>query len=406
MGWGASAERAKLEFVADRKRGGTTMTALCEAYGVSREAGYELWRRYAAEGLQGLRPRSRAPHRSGRAMAETIATAVIDLRRERPSWGPRKLRAVLVERHPEVTWPAPSCIGELLRREGLSTPRRRRCAALPVDRPFAPVAAPNDLWCIDFKGWFRTRDGTRCDPLTITDADSRYLLECRIMPPTLVEVQPAVDRVFREFGLPRAIRSDNGAPFASSGAGGLSRLAVHWLKLGITLERIQPGAPQQNGRHERMHATLKAETARPPADSAAEQQARFDAFRHDFNDDRPHEALGQIPPVRRYQPSPRPFPEKIEEPWYDPDHATRRVRPTGEIKWGGDLVFVSEALAGETVAVAETDDGDWIVRFAAVDLGLIDRTSRKLRRFAAARPCRRKAQPEQTEETVNHLSGP
>jgi putative transposase len=219
-------------------------------------------------------------------------------------------------------------------------------------------------------------------------------------------VQPAVDRVFREFGLPRAIRSDNGSPFASSGAGGLSRLAVHWLKLGITLERIEPGAPQQNGRHERMHATLKAETARPPADSAAEQQARFDAFRRDFNDNRPHEALGQVPPPRRYQPSPRPFPDKIEEPWYDPDHATRRVRPTGEIKWGGDLVFVSEALAGETVGVAETEDGDWIVRFAAVDLGLIDRTSKKLRRFAAGRPSRRKAQPEQIEKTVNHVTGP
>ncbi|MFM9843699.1 MAG: integrase core domain-containing protein [Dongiaceae bacterium] len=406
MGWGASAERAKLEFVADRKRGGMTMVGLCEAYGVSREAGYELLRRYAAEGLQGLRRRSRAPHRPGRAMADEIAAVIIELRRERPSWGPKKLRALLVERRPEVAWPAPSSIGELLRREGLSAPRRRRRRALPVTRPFAPVEAPNDLWCIDFKGWFRTRDGERCDPLTITDADSRYLLECRILPPTLAAVQPAVDRVFREFGLPRAIRSDNGAPFACSGAAGLSRLAVHWLKLGIALERIEPGAPQQNGRHERMHGTLKAETARPPAGSPAEQQARFDAFRRDFNDNRPHEALGQIPPVRRYHPSPRPFPAKIEEPWYDPDHATRRVRSSGEIKWGGDLVFVSEALAGETVGVAETDDGDWIVRFAAVDLGLIDRTSKKLRRFAAARPCRRKPQPEQTKETVNHVSGP
>ena len=406
MGWGASAEQAKLEFVADRKRGGMTMVALCAAYGVSREAGYELMRRYAAEGVEGLRPRSRAPHRCGRAMAEAISAAVIDLRRERPHWGPQKLRAVLVERRPEVAWPAPSSIGDLLRREGLSAPRRRRRGALPVSRPFAPVEAPNDVWCIDFKGWFRTRDGVRCDPLTITDADSRYLLECRILPPTLAAVQPAVDRVFQEFGLPRAIRSDNGPPFASSGAGGLSRLAVHWLKLGIVLERIEPGAPQQNGRHERMHGTLKAETARPPADSAAEQQARFDAFRRDFNTNRPHEALGQIPPVRRYHPSPRPFPDKIAAPWYDPDHATRRVRPTGEIKWGGDLVFISEALAGETVGVAETEDGDWIVRFAAVDLGLIDRTSKKLRRFAAARPCRRKPQPEQNKETVTHVSGP
>ena len=406
MGWGASAEQEKLAFVADWKRGGMTMVGLCESYGVSRETGYELLRRYAAEGLEGLRPRSRAPHRAGRAMAEEIAAAIVELRRERPSWGPKKLRAVLVERRPERIWPAPSSIGELLRREGLSDRRRRRSRAVPVARPFAPIKAPNDLWCIDFKGWFRTRDGTRCDPLTITDACSRYLLDCRILPPTLAAVQPAVDRVFCEFGLPLAIRSDNGPPFASSGAAGLSRLAVHWLKLGIALERIDPGAPQQNGRHERMHGTLKAETARPPAETAAEQQARFEAFRRDFNDTRPHEALGQVPPIRRYQPSPRPFPDRIEEPWYDPDHALRKVRPTGEIKWGGSLVFVSEALAGETVGVAETEDGDWIVRFAAVDLGLIDRASKKLRRFAPPRPCRRKAQPEQTEKTVNHASGP
>jgi transposase InsO family protein len=406
MGWGASVEEEKLRFVADWKRGGVTMVGLCESYGVSRQTGYELLRRYEAEGLGGLRPRSRAPHRPGRAMGDEVAAAILELRRERPSWGPKKLRAVLIERRPEIVWPAPSSMGELLRREGLSASKRRRSSAIPVARPFAPVAAANDLWCIDFKGWFRTRDGTRCDPLTVTDAHSRCLLDCRILSPTRDAVQPAVDRLFRAFGLPVAIRSDNGPPFASTGAAGLSRLAVHWLKLGIALERIDPGAPQQNGRHERMHATLKAETARPPAETAADQQARFDAFRSDFNENRPHEALGQVPPIRRYEPSPRPFPDKIEEPWYDPDHAVRRVRPTGEIKWGGSLVFVSEALAGETVGVAETEAGDWIVRFAAVDLGLIDRASKKLRRFASARPCRGKAKPKPTGESVNHVSGP
>ena len=406
MGWGSSAEETKLRFVADWKRGEMTKVALCEAYGVSRQSGYALLRRYEAEGLEALQPRSRAPHRPGRAMAAEVTAAIIEVRRERPSWGPKKLRAVLVERHPELVWPAPSSIGELLRRERLSTSKRRRSSAIPVSRPFAPIKAPNDLWCIDFKGWFRTRDGTRCDPLTVTDAHSRYLLDCRILPPTRDEVQPATDRIFREFGLPLAIRSDNGPPFASMGAAGLSRLAVHWLKLGIALERIDPGAPQQNGRHERMHGTLKAETAKPPAATAAEQQARFDAFRSDFNANRPHEALGQIPPIRRYEPSPRPFPDKIEEPWYDPDHAVRRVRPTGEIKWGGSLVFVSEALAGEPIGVAETQDGDWIVRFAGVDLGLIDRASKKLRRFAPPRPRRGKAKPEQTRKTVNHVTGP
>jgi transposase InsO family protein len=310
----------------------------------------------------------------------------------------------LREKKPKTVWPAASSIGDLLRREGLSQPRRRRRSALPQSQPFEVVREPNDLWCIDFKGWFRTLDGRRCDPLTITDADSRFLIECRIVPETTEAVQPVVERAFRELGLPRAIRSDNGTPFAAaSSAAGLSRLSVHWLKLGIRLERIEPGCPQQNGRHERMHATLKAETTRPPAASPGEQQARFDIFRNDFNDNRPHEALGQVPPTRRYRPSPRPYPARIEEPWYDADHAVRRVRSGGEIKWGGDFIFVSEVLAGEPVGIAETQSGDWIVRFLDLDLGIIDQRTKKLRRFAAPRPGRRK--PEQIEETVRHVSG-
>ena len=406
MSWGALVEDEKLRFVAAWEMGGTTMTALCESFGVSRQAGYELLGRYRAEGVAGLSARSRAPHRPGRAMPEDVAAAIVALRRERPFWGPRKLRAVLSGREPDVAWPAPSSMGDLLRREGLSEPRRRRRRAEPASRPFAPVRAPNDLWCIDFKGWFRTRDGTRCDPLTVTDAHSRFLLECRIVPPTGAGVGPAVEHLMREHGLPRAIRSDNGAPFASTGAGGLTRLSVSWLKLGIALERIDPGCPEQNARHERLHGTLKAETSSPPAATAGEQQARFDAFRADFNHNRPHEALEQTPPAKHWQPSSRAYPERVEEPWYDADHAVRRVRPTGEIRWGGSLVFVSEALAGEPVGLAETEKGNWIVRFCDCDLGLLDRTSGKMRRFAAARPGRRKAQLEQTGETVTHVSGP
>jgi len=185
----------------------------------------------------------------------------------------------------------------------------------------------------------------------------------------------------------------------------MTRLSVHWIKLGIRLEHIDPGAPQQNGRHERMHATLKAETSRPPAATPAEQQARFDRFRNDFNDHRPHEALGQAPPTSRYRPSPRPYPSRIEEPWYDAEHAVRRVRPNGEIKWGGDLLFLSEALAGEPIGIAETEPGDWLVRFADVELAIIDRKTKKLRRFMAGRPSRHRGKPEQTEETVRHVSG-
>jgi putative transposase len=384
----------KMAFIAECLRGEQPMTALCERYGISRDTGYRLLRRYREEGFAGLPPRSRAPHRHGLAMAVEVAEAITSLRRERPFWGPRKLRAVLSRRDPKRVWPAPSTIGDLLRREGLSLPRRRQRRALPLTQPFLPVHEPNDLWCIDFKGWFRTADGQRCDPLTITDADSRFLIECRIVPETIEAVQPVVERAFRELGLPRAIRSDNGTPFASSSSpGGLTRLSVHWVKLGIRLERIEPGAPQQNGRHERMHATLKAETSRPPAATAAEQQARFDRFRNDFNDHRPHEALGQVAPTSRYRRSPRAYSSRIEAPWYDADHAVRKVRTNGEIRWGGEMIFLSEALIGEPVGIAETAAGDWLVRFADIDLGLIDRRSKKLRRFTAGRPARHVPEP-------------
>ena len=397
-------ENEKLRFIAACLKEDRTMTSLCEAFGISREWGYALLRRYRAEGLAGLAPRSRAPHRPGKAMPAAVAAAIVELRLERPNWGPKKLRAVLARRDPATAWPAASTIGDLLRREGLSLPRRRRRTPLPLTRPFATVEAPNDLWCIDFKGWFRTGDGCRCDPLTLTDADSRFLIDCRIVAPTDAGVRPVVDAALREHGLPAAIRSDNGPPFAGNGAGGLSRLAVHWIKLGIRLERTAPAAPQQNGRHERMHATLKADTARPPAGTLAEQQARFDRFRADFNHERPHEALGQHTPASRFTPSTRPYPSRIDEPAYDAEHAVRRVRSNGEIRWGGELVFISEALVGEPVGIAETESGDWIVRFADVPLAIIDRRTRKLRRFTAARPGRREA--EQTEETVNDVPGP
>jgi putative transposase len=395
----------KTRFVAAHLEGGEPMTMLCERFGISRQTGYELVRRYRSAGWAGLEPRPRAPHASPQSMADEVAARLILLRQRWPFWGPKKLRAHLLRHEPGLAWPAASTIGELLRREGLSQPRRRQRAAMPRSQPFLAVEAPNDVWCIDFKGWFRTRDGTRCDPLTITDADSRYLIACEIVAPTTEGAGPVVERALREHGLPRAIRSDNGPPFATQAAGGLSRLAVTWVKLGIRLERITPGCPQENGRHERMHGTLKKETTRPPAEDIPGQQARFEAFREAFNHIRPHEALGQQTPASRYHGSPRPYPERIEEPWYDPDHAVRRVRPTGEIKWGGDLVFLSEVLAGETVGIAETETGDWIVRFADIDLGLIDRRTRKLRRFSAPHPGQAQAKPEQTRETVNHVPG-
>jgi putative transposase len=405
MGWkDACVEEEKLRFIADRLRGEVSMTELCERYGVSREAGYELMRRYQIEGIRCVEARSRAPHRQARETDEEVVSAIVALRMQHADWGPKKLRAYLQRHEPGRAWPAASTIGDLLKRHQLVESRRRRRSALPQSRPFAAIREPNDLWCVDFKGWFRTGDGQRCDPLTVTDADSRYLLECRIVPPTYEGVFPVMEGLFKEHGLPLAIRSDNGPPFGSSGAGGLTRLAVHWLKLGLTIERIVPGKPHQNGRHERMHATLKANTASPPAADPAAQQARSDRFRIEFNEVRPHEALGQATPASRWRPSCRPYPSRIEEPAYDPSNAIRRVRQNGEIKWRGNTIFISDVLVGEPVGLAETETGEFIVRFARLDLGLINRAGTKMRRFTAPRPGRREA--EQTEKSVNHLTGP
>jgi len=382
---------AKLLFIADCLRGEEPMTVLCERYGISRETGYVWKRRYEAEGSSGLVERSRAPHRHGTATPAELVVRIIEARKHKPYWGPKKLLAILAEADAAAAWPSPSTVAAILRREGLSAPRRRRRRALSVEQPFAAVEAANDAWCIDFKGWFRSGDGRRCDPLTVSDAFSRYLLGLKILAPVTEAVAPAVDRLFQEHGLPAAIRSDNGPPFASSGAGGLTRLSARWAKLGIRLERIAPGQPQQNGRHERMHGTLKAETCKPPQPTPATQQARFDAFRQEFNHERPHEALGQRPPGLFYSASPRPWPARIEEPCYEPDEAVRKVRCSGEIKWRGAMIFVSEALIGEPVGIRQREDGHWLVRFADVPLILIDRTTQKVARFGPGRPPRTKA---------------
>jgi len=234
---------------------------------------------------------------------------------------------------------------------------------------------------MDFKGWFRTADGERIDPLTVSDTASRYLVEVRITPQTHDGVKDILTRVFNDIGLPDAIRSDNGSPFGSTGAGGLSRLSVWLLRLGVEPRFIPPSSPQDNGRHERMHRTLKAETAKPPARYREEQQYRFNVFRRLYNEERPHEALGQVTPASRWTPPRRPMSSKLDEPWYDPDHEVRRVRTDGAIKWRGNYVFIGEALARETVGLVEHERGGHIVRFCGRDLGLIDAACR-FHRFA------------------------
>ena len=367
----------RVAFVADWLRDEWTMTELAERYGISRKTAYKWVERYEDDPQRGLAERSRAPHQHGRAMADDLRAAVLALRRAHPRWGPKKLRAVLGERQPRRAWPAASTMGDLLRREGLSQPRRRARYGVPLTQPLAAAQAPNDVWSADFKGWFRTADGTRCDPLTIADACSRFVLCCRIVPPSAQGVRPWFDRAFRDYGLPRALRTDNGSPFATTGAAQLSHLAVWWLKLGIQLDRIDPGHPEQNGRHERFHLTLQEETTSPPAQTPRHQQARFNRLRREFNTERPHEALGQRPPARVYVRSPRAYPARLEDPWYDATHQVRRVRASGEIKWRGEYIFVSEAVRREVVGIAETERGDWLVRFMHLELGRIDHRTRR-----------------------------
>jgi putative transposase len=367
----------RVAFIADWLRDEGTMTALAERYGISRKTGYKWVERYEQDPAHGLAERSRAPQTHGRAMAHDLRDAIVAMRHAHPRWGPKKLRAVLIEREPRRVWPAASTMGDLLRRTGLSQPRRRARLVIPLTQPLAAAQAANDVWTADFKGWFRTADGTRCDPLTVADAWSRFVLCCRIVAPSERGVRPWFERTFRAHGLPRALRTDNGSPFATRGAARLSHLAVWWLKLGIQLDRIDPGHPEQNGRHERFHLTLQQETTTPPAVTPGQQQRRFDRMRREFNTERPHEALGQQPPARTYVASPRPYPARLEDPWYDATHQVRRVKQTGAIKWRGDEVFVSEAVRGELVGLAETERGDWTVRFMHVELGRIDRQTRR-----------------------------
>jgi putative transposase len=380
----------KVRFVAAASEEEAVMSELCAEFGISRQTGYKWLLRYRAEGLEGLKDRSRAPHRHGLAREEELVAAALDLRERRPTWGPKKLRRKLLERWPDVSAPAASTIGDWLRKEGLTQSRRPRKRCPPFASPVQAVDAPNAVWCADFKGWFKTGEGKRCDPLTISDAMSRYLLRCEAVAQTDGEhVRSVFDAAFCEFGLPLAIRSDNGPPFASVGAGGLSRLSVWWIKLGVRPERIDPGKPQQNGRHERLHRTLKEDAASPPKATLAEQQRAFDAFRAVYNHERPHEALDFAAPAWLYSASPRPYPCALSEPDYPDEAAVRRVRTNGCIKWAGDLVFVSEALIGEPVAVEETEEGEPLVRYGDVQLGLIDKSGRLRRRKLEKprRPC-------------------
>lgn len=363
----------RLKFLGEYLKQERSMTELCRCYGISRKAGYRLIRRYDLEGMLCLFDRSSAPHHRPNAVSEDIKLEILRLRDSHPRWGPRKLLAWLVENRPRTQWPVASTIGRILVRHGKTRSPRRSRRTPPYTQPFGDCRAANAVWCADFKGWFRTGDGMRCDPLTVTDSHSRFALACQgLTKTTYGSVWPVFEAIFRKYGLPSAIRTDNGTPFATTALGGLSRLAVWWIKLGILPERIDPGHPEQNGRHERFHRTLKDEVISPPKASLIKQQQAFDLFCQEYNFDRPHEALANKTPDYVYEPSLRPYPSRPPEMVY-PDHMiTRKVRPNGSIAWHGRECYISETIIGEPVALDQIDDRYFEIYYGPIKLAVYD----------------------------------
>jgi transposase InsO family protein len=371
----------RVRFISDWLSGERTVVDLAERYGVSRKTTYRWIDRYRSEGASGLEDRSSAPHRHGRATDERLVELILQQKEERPSWGPRKIIAKLQDLYPDEAWPAASTAGEILKRAGLVKVRRRRFRAPPTLGGLTTPERPNHVWATDHKGWVLLGDGTRCEPLTISDNHTRFLIGLSSgVSKNVQETRAEFERAFADYGLPEVIRSDNGSPFAANGVTGLTTLSVWWAKLGIRHERTALGRPQQNGRHERFHLTLR-EAMDPPAADRAAQVARFETFRTYYNEERPHEALEQTPPARHYCRSPRELPGRLSEPNYPQEAVIRRVRSNGEIRWAGELIFVSETLIGEWVAIEELDDGEMRMRFYDTPIATLDPRQKRLFRL-------------------------
>lgn len=362
----------RLKFVA-RLRSGESMSELCREFGISRKTGYKLKERYESHGCLALDDRSRRPIRLGNKCSVQVEFAVLDWKRRKPHWGARKLREMLVRDGAYAhRVPAVSTIHAILDRHGLVKPmgpRRQRACGTALSEP----VHPNDLWCVDYKGQFQLGNGSWCYPLTVTDQASRYLLMCEALQSTNEDLAfTAFERLFSERGLPTGIRSDNGVPFASpNGLFHLSKLSVWWLRLGIWPERIKPGRPQQNGRHERMHLTLKRETTRPSRPNSLQQQEAFDQFIQEFNEQRPHEAIGMKRPADLYQGSPRAY-KGLEELTYPLHDAKVFVGAGGMLAFRGNKIHVSRVFEGQTLGLKEVEEEAWLVSFMDFDLGYID----------------------------------
>ncbi len=379
MPWKASSVmEERLRFVA-RLLDGEPMTQMCREFGISRKTGYKIFERYREHGLEALNDRCRRPLRYANQLPHQVESLIVSLKRDKPHWGARKIRELLVRRLAgDVRVPANSTIHAVLDRHGLVRRMRKR-RPRATGTPLSEGAGPNDLWCADFKGEFRLGNQAYCYPLTVSDHASRYVLLCEALESTREDLAvTAFERLFRDRGLPAGIRSDNGVPFASPNAlFNLSKLSVWWLRLGIQIERIKPGHPQQNGRHERMHLTLKREATRPSGMNSLQQQAKFDAFVEEFNTERPHEAIAMKCPAEIYRPSPRPYhglPD-LAYPFHDRDIL---VTACGRICMHRKKINISTVLAGQSLGIKEVDEGIWLVSFMRYDLGYIDLEQRTL----------------------------
>jgi transposase InsO family protein len=360
----------RTQFIADYLRDTLNVTELCDLYGVSRKTGYKWIERYLRSGPAGLDERSRKPRVSPHATSEEIVQAFLEVRRRHPSWGAKKLLTIVHKRHPRWDLPGRSTVCDILLRHGMVPKKKNRRRIGHPGKPTSLLLAPNDCWSADFKGQFKMGNGQYCYPLTVTDNVSRYLLGCQALDTTAVaHAKPVFTRLFKEFGLPKRIRTDNGVPFATNTLARLSSLSAWWVRLGVMPELIEPGKPQQNGRHERMHRTLKAEATRPAAGALAAQQKKFNRFREEFNHERPHEALDQQTPASVHRVSPREMPNKLPVLEYPDRFEVRYVSANGGIRWNADWVNVSIVCAGEYVGLEEIDDGIWNVYFGALRLG-------------------------------------
>ena len=364
----------RLQFVSDAQSDRFTMAELCARFGVSRRTGYKWIERFVAEGRRGLQDRSRAPHHCPHKIAPEMAERICSLREEHPHWGARKLLRILRNRHPRIlSWPAASTAADLLARRGLVLKRRTRRPTLHPGVVPPTTAGPNDLWTADFKGQFRTGNGRYCYPLTIADQHTRFLLTCHgLLSTQTVTARPVFERAFQEYGLPRAIRTDNGVPFATQAIHGLSYLNVWWMRLGIQHQRIHPGCPQENGVHERMHRTLKRQAVKPVQRTCAAQQGAFDAFRAEFNTLRPHEALGQDTPASHYTASPRAYSPQLPALEYPGHFVVKKITTGGTFRFQHRLLYLANSLVDQCIGLEETDDGLWAIYFNTVLIATLD----------------------------------